>query len=56
MSKRLGVVLVFEPGTERTIAQGLVDKMIRDGVVDERLSTPVQSFAPDKGAPVWYIP
>ena len=36
MSKRIGVVLVFTPGTERAIAQAVVDKLVREGLVEMR--------------------
>jgi len=57
MVKHLGLVLVFRSNVERAVAQALVDKLIREFIVDERLSTQIHSFEPAKeGAPVWYIP
>lgn len=57
MSKRLGVVLVFAANTEKAVAQAVVDKLCRERVVDAMAcDTRVQTFEPEKGSPVWYVP
>jgi len=58
MSKRLGVLLVFQAGVDKALAQAAVDKLVREQLVDaSRFSADVQTFDPDKeGSPVWYIP
>ncbi len=58
MSKRIGVLLIFTEGTERAVAQAVVDKLVRERMVDvTRFDAKLQTFDPDKeGSPVWYIP
>jgi hypothetical protein len=59
--KQYGALLVFKPGTGKDKAAEALRRLVAEGLIDMdyyggALGPTVQTFNPNYGGPVWYIP
>lgn len=54
---RMGTVIVFPPGMSRRDAEAVIQELVDHKLIDTRASHPrIETFDPEMGGPVWYVP